>query len=42
MFLDDDKKKKSKKKQRSNSQREPIVWKTDIDDCYNIYAELGR
>ncbi|XP_078344088.1 death-associated protein kinase 3-like [Oculina patagonica] len=42
MFLDDDKKKKSKKKQRCNSQREPIVWKTDIDDCYNIYAELGR
>jgi len=42
-FLDEDKKKKTcKRKQRSNSQREPIVWKTDIEAFYNIYAELGR
>ncbi|XP_020600716.1 triple functional domain protein-like isoform X7 [Orbicella faveolata] len=40
---DEDKKKKTcKRKQRSNSQREPIVWKTDIEAFYNIYAELGR
>ena len=43
LFSDEDKKKKSsKRKQRSNSQREPIVWKTDIEAFYNIYAELGR
>ncbi|XP_066016290.1 kalirin isoform X11 [Pocillopora verrucosa] len=39
---DDEKKKKNKRKVRSNSRSDPIVWKKDIEDYYNIYAELGR
>ena len=27
---------------RSGSKTEPIVWKTDIENFHNIYAELGR
>ncbi|CAH3018961.1 unnamed protein product [Porites evermanni] len=39
---DDEKKKKHKRKVRSGSKTEPIVWKTDIENFHNIYAELGR
>ena len=41
-YSDDEKKKKHKRKVRSGSKTEPIVWKTDIENFHNIYAELGR
>ena len=41
-YSDDEKKKKHKRKVRSGSKTEPIVWKTNIENFHNIYAELGR
>ena len=41
-YSDDEKKKKRKRKVRSGSKTEPIVWKADIENFHNIYAELGR
>lgn len=42
LFLDDERRKKHRRKKRSGSKPEPIVWKKEIDNFHNIYAELGR
>ena len=42
LFLDDEKRKKHRRKKRSGSKPEPIVWKKEIENFHNIYAELGR
>ncbi|KAK2561484.1 Kalirin [Acropora cervicornis] len=39
---DDEKRKKHRRKKRSGSKPEPIVWKKEIENFHNIYAELGR
>ncbi|XP_068751668.1 kalirin-like isoform X6 [Montipora capricornis] len=39
---DDEKRKKHKRKKRRGSKSEPIVWKKDIENFHNVYAELGR
>ncbi|XP_067020221.1 kalirin-like isoform X6 [Acropora muricata] len=39
---DDERRKKHRRKKRSGSKPEPIVWKKEIENFHNIYAELGR